>query len=47
MNDHAPQFEQESYNAFIAENNPPSTTILTVKAVDMDWGQNANFILSY
>ncbi len=41
VNDHAPQFEQESYNAFIAENNPPSTTILTVKAVDMDWGQNA------
>uniref|UniRef100_A0A673KLL6 Cadherin domain-containing protein n=1 Tax=Sinocyclocheilus rhinocerous TaxID=307959 RepID=A0A673KLL6_9TELE len=41
VNDHAPQFEQESYNAFIAENNPPSTTILTVKAIDMDWGQNA------
>ncbi|XP_073730288.1 protocadherin gamma-A5-like isoform X30 [Misgurnus anguillicaudatus] len=41
VNDHAPQFEQESYNAFIAENNPPSTTILSVKAEDMDWGQNA------
>ncbi|XP_073685629.1 protocadherin gamma-A3-like isoform X26 [Garra rufa] len=41
VNDHAPQFEQESYNAFIAENNPPSTTILSVKAVDMDWGPNA------
>uniref|UniRef100_A0A8C1MK10 Protocadherin 1 gamma b 2 n=1 Tax=Cyprinus carpio TaxID=7962 RepID=A0A8C1MK10_CYPCA len=41
VNDHAPQFEQELYNAFIAENNPPSTTILTVKAIDMDWGQNA------
>ncbi|XP_016340117.1 protocadherin gamma-A5-like isoform X5 [Sinocyclocheilus anshuiensis] len=41
VNDHTPQFEQESYNAFIAENNPPSTTILTVKAVDMDWGPNA------
>ncbi|KAL0182411.1 hypothetical protein M9458_021786, partial [Cirrhinus mrigala] len=41
VNDHAPQFEQEIYNAFIGENNPPSTTILTVKAVDMDWGPNA------
>ncbi|XP_065146666.1 protocadherin gamma-A3-like isoform X34 [Paramisgurnus dabryanus] len=41
VNDHAPQFEHESYNAFIAENNPPSTTILSVKAEDMDWGQNA------
>ncbi|NP_001019288.2 protocadherin 1 gamma 18 [Danio rerio] len=41
VNDHAPQFVQESYNAFIAENNPPSTTILTVKAEDMDWGPNA------
>uniref|UniRef100_A0A9J8BKI8 Protocadherin 1 gamma 11 n=1 Tax=Cyprinus carpio carpio TaxID=630221 RepID=A0A9J8BKI8_CYPCA len=41
VNDHTPQFEQESYNAFIAENNLPSTTILTVKAIDMDWGPNA------
>ncbi|XP_059401418.1 protocadherin gamma-A4-like isoform X10 [Carassius carassius] len=41
VNDHTPQFEQESYTAFIAENNPPSTTILTVKAVDLDWGPNA------
>ncbi|XP_051540817.1 protocadherin gamma-A3-like isoform X14 [Myxocyprinus asiaticus] len=41
VNDHAPQFEQESYKAFIAENNPPSTTILFVKADDMDWGPNA------
>ncbi|XP_056592764.1 protocadherin gamma-A3-like isoform X26 [Triplophysa dalaica] len=41
INDHAPQFEQESYNAFISENNPPSTTILSVKAEDMDWGPNA------
>ncbi|XP_057177600.1 protocadherin gamma-A5-like isoform X28 [Triplophysa rosa] len=41
VNDHAPQFEQESYNAFISENNPPSTTIISVKAEDMDWGPNA------
>ncbi|KAA0703885.1 Protocadherin gamma-A3 [Triplophysa tibetana] len=41
VNDHAPQFQQESYNAFIDENNSPSTTILSVKAEDIDWGQNA------
>ncbi|KAA0703888.1 Protocadherin gamma-A3 [Triplophysa tibetana] len=41
VNDHAPQFQQESYNAFISENNPPSTTIIYVKAEDMDWGPNA------
>ncbi|XP_056592768.1 protocadherin gamma-A3-like isoform X29 [Triplophysa dalaica] len=41
VNDHAPQFEQESYNAFISENNPPSTSIMSVKAEDMDWGPNA------
>ncbi|XP_051971390.1 protocadherin gamma-A5-like isoform X27 [Xyrauchen texanus] len=41
VNDHAPQFEKESYQAFIVENNPPSTTILSVKAEDMDWGTNA------
>ncbi|XP_051972973.1 protocadherin gamma-A3-like isoform X14 [Xyrauchen texanus] len=41
VNDHTPQFEKESYQAFIVENIPPSTTILSVKADDMDWGQNA------
>ncbi|KAA0703882.1 Protocadherin gamma-A5 [Triplophysa tibetana] len=41
INDYAPQFQQESYNAFISENNPPSTTIISVKAEDMDWGPNA------
>ncbi|KAA0703886.1 Protocadherin gamma-A12 [Triplophysa tibetana] len=41
VNDHAPQFEKESFNAFISENNPPSTTVLSVKAEDMDWGPNA------
>ncbi|XP_056593206.1 protocadherin gamma-A5-like [Triplophysa dalaica] len=41
VNDHAPQFKQESYNAFISENNSPSTTIRSVKAEDMDWGPNA------
>ncbi|XP_049324709.1 protocadherin gamma-A12-like isoform X34 [Astyanax mexicanus] len=41
VNDHAPQFEQENYDAYIMENNPSSMSILTVKANDADWGQNA------
>ncbi|XP_062870793.1 protocadherin gamma-A2-like [Trichomycterus rosablanca] len=45
VNDHAPQFEQEIYNAYIAENNPASTSVITVKAHDADWGPNA--IVSY
>ncbi|KAA0703883.1 Protocadherin gamma-A3 [Triplophysa tibetana] len=41
VNDHAPQFEKESYNTFISENNPPSTFIISVKAEDMDCGPYA------
>ncbi|XP_037403078.1 protocadherin gamma-A2-like isoform X48 [Pygocentrus nattereri] len=41
VNDHAPQFEQESYNAYVMENNPATMSILTVKADDADWGPNA------
>ncbi|XP_056592767.1 protocadherin gamma-A2-like isoform X28 [Triplophysa dalaica] len=46
VNDHAPQFEQESYNTFISENNPPSTSIISVRAEDMDWGLNAKISYS-
>ncbi|XP_035391396.1 protocadherin gamma-A3-like isoform X23 [Electrophorus electricus] len=45
INDHAPQFEQESYNAYIYENNAVSMSVLTVKAIDDDWGPNA--LVSY
>ncbi|KAL6472172.1 hypothetical protein MHYP_G00183600 [Metynnis hypsauchen] len=41
VNDHAPQFEQDSYDAYVMENNPASMSILTVKADDADWGPNA------
>ncbi|XP_066507613.1 protocadherin gamma-A12-like isoform X7 [Hoplias malabaricus] len=41
VNDHAPQFEQESYNAYIMENNPSSMSVLSIKAHDADWGENA------
>ncbi|XP_030648890.1 protocadherin gamma-A11-like [Chanos chanos] len=41
VNDHAPQFEKQTYNAFVPENNSPSFSIISVKAEDADWGPNA------
>ncbi|XP_030648879.1 protocadherin gamma-A11-like [Chanos chanos] len=41
VNDHAPQFQQQKYNAYVLENNSPSVSIISVKAEDADWGPNA------
>ncbi|XP_062391775.1 protocadherin gamma-A2-like [Sardina pilchardus] len=41
VNDNAPEFEQETYNALVLENNSPSLSIFSVKAKDADWGPNA------
>ncbi|XP_028838501.1 protocadherin gamma-A11-like isoform X42 [Denticeps clupeoides] len=41
VNDHAPQFEQEAYSVYVTENNSPSLSIFTVKALDADCGPNA------
>ncbi|XP_030648898.1 protocadherin gamma-A11-like [Chanos chanos] len=41
VNDHAPQFQQQIYNAYVRENNSPSVSIISVKAEDADWGPNA------
>ncbi|XP_071426669.1 protocadherin gamma-A12-like [Pithys albifrons albifrons] len=41
VNDNAPVFTQESYSARLAENNAAGTLVLTVRATDADWGQNA------
>uniref|UniRef100_A0A9J7X584 Cadherin domain-containing protein n=1 Tax=Cyprinus carpio carpio TaxID=630221 RepID=A0A9J7X584_CYPCA len=41
VNDHAPQFEQDSYNAYVMENNSPSLSLFNVKAHDADLGANA------
>ncbi|KAG7250668.1 hypothetical protein CRUP_007500, partial [Coryphaenoides rupestris] len=40
VNDNAPIFERESYEALIVENNTPGVSIYTIKASD-DWKQNA------
>ncbi|XP_076148290.1 protocadherin gamma-A11-like isoform X9 [Alosa pseudoharengus] len=41
VNDNAPVFERSAYEASILENNSPGLSIFTVKAMDMDFDQNA------
>ncbi|XP_045061078.1 protocadherin beta-16-like [Coregonus clupeaformis] len=41
VNDNAPVFERNSYEAYIIENNTPDLSIFTVKSRDADWNQNA------
>ncbi|KAM4653612.1 protocadherin gamma-A2-like [Amazona ochrocephala] len=41
VNDNAPMFAEERYSARLAENNAAGALVLTVRATDADWGQNA------
>ncbi|XP_068570888.1 protocadherin gamma-A11-like isoform X26 [Cebidichthys violaceus] len=41
VNDHAPMFPQSFSTAFITENNAPGMALLSVKASDKDYGNNA------
>ncbi|KAL2077308.1 hypothetical protein ACEWY4_026812 [Coilia grayii] len=41
VNDNAPVFERNSYEASIPENNSPGLSVFTVKAIDIDFSQNA------
>uniref|UniRef100_UPI003AAAC68E protocadherin-16-like n=1 Tax=Centroberyx gerrardi TaxID=166262 RepID=UPI003AAAC68E len=40
VNDEVPWFEESQYEAQIAENQPPGSTVLTVSASDLDQGAN-------
>ncbi|XP_057695677.1 protocadherin-16-like [Corythoichthys intestinalis] len=40
VNDEAPRFEESSYEAQIAENQPRGSAVLTVSAFDLDQGSN-------
>ncbi|XP_053097326.1 protocadherin gamma-A8-like [Pangasianodon hypophthalmus] len=45
VNDNAPVFDRNNYEAYVVENNTPGLSIFTVKASDADSNQNAR--LSY
>ncbi|XP_057705850.1 protocadherin gamma-A11-like isoform X37 [Corythoichthys intestinalis] len=46
INDNSPMFEEESYSAFVSENNKAGSTLCSVSARDPDWRQNGSVIYS-
>ncbi|KAF3838401.1 hypothetical protein F7725_010169 [Dissostichus mawsoni] len=46
INDNPPAFEEQSYSAYVTENNKPSSTLCSVTARDPDWRQNGTVIYS-
>ncbi|XP_056592763.1 protocadherin beta-7-like isoform X25 [Triplophysa dalaica] len=46
VNDNPPIFEQQSYSAFVTENNKPGTSVSSVIANDPDWRQNGTVVYS-
>ncbi|KAJ7422055.1 hypothetical protein BTVI_15640 [Pitangus sulphuratus] len=46
VNDNPPRFLQPSYDAFLAENNPPGSLLCTVSASDPDDGVNSRLVYS-
>ncbi|XP_029021012.1 putative protocadherin beta-18 [Betta splendens] len=46
VNDNPPAFEEQSYSAYVSENNKPGSTLCSVAARDPDWRQNGTVIYS-
>ncbi|XP_061786548.1 protocadherin beta-16-like [Nerophis lumbriciformis] len=46
INDNPPVFEEQSYSAFVSENNKAGSTLCSVSALDPDWRQNGTVIYS-
>ncbi|KAF7649489.1 hypothetical protein LDENG_00140860, partial [Lucifuga dentata] len=46
VNDNPPVFEEQSYSAYLSENNKPGSTLCSVTAGDPDWRQNGTVIYS-
>ncbi|XP_060936051.1 protocadherin gamma-A12-like isoform X3 [Limanda limanda] len=46
INDNPPVFEEQSYSAFVTENNKPGSTLCSVTARDPDWRQNGTVVYS-
>ncbi|XP_041121084.1 protocadherin gamma-A11-like isoform X5 [Polyodon spathula] len=41
VNDNVPTFDQESYTAYVMENNFPGLSVFSLQAKDADWDQNS------
>ncbi|XP_054890836.1 protocadherin gamma-A10-like isoform X25 [Poeciliopsis prolifica] len=46
INDNPPVFEEQSYSAYVSENNKPGSSLCSVSARDPDWRQNGTVIYS-
>uniref|UniRef100_A0A3Q3FIM3 Cadherin domain-containing protein n=1 Tax=Labrus bergylta TaxID=56723 RepID=A0A3Q3FIM3_9LABR len=46
INDNPPVFEEQSYSAYVSENNKPGSTLCSVSARDPDWRQNGTVVYS-
>ncbi|XP_064182003.1 protocadherin beta-16-like isoform X30 [Anguilla rostrata] len=46
VNDNPPLFDEQSYSAYVKENNNPGTTVIYVRASDADWRQNGTVFYS-
>ncbi|XP_033989930.1 protocadherin beta-15-like [Trematomus bernacchii] len=46
INDNPPVFEEQSYSAYVTENNKPGSTLYSVTARDPDWRQNGTVMYS-
>ncbi|XP_067374414.1 protocadherin gamma-A11-like isoform X41 [Channa argus] len=46
INDNPPMFEEQSYSAYVTENNKAGSTLCSVNARDPDWRQNGTVIYS-
>ncbi|KAM4621715.1 protocadherin gamma-A12-like isoform 6-T6 [Polymixia lowei] len=46
VNDNPPVFEEQSYTAYVTENNKPGSTLCSITARDPDWRQNGTVIYS-
>ncbi|XP_036403594.1 protocadherin beta-12-like [Megalops cyprinoides] len=46
INDNPPVFDEQSYSAYVCENNKPGSSVITVRARDPDWRQNGTVFYS-
>uniref|UniRef100_A0A3Q3FBZ9 Protocadherin gamma-A11-like n=1 Tax=Kryptolebias marmoratus TaxID=37003 RepID=A0A3Q3FBZ9_KRYMA len=46
INDNPPVFEEQSYSAYVSENNKAGSTLCSITARDPDWRQNGTVIYS-